>query len=329
MRTPWPTEARAFQESVAGTLARLGGIELTRECERDPASRAERLGPAMDELSIAELDVSAGAVEAATAALAMRAAGNVLCAWPLGAQLAVPADHRDRIGTVYVVDGEPRRLEHLDLVERPVALDIRTGEFREVLAEGPVSHLPLDPFGVNCELGDAIPGVDADFLAPATVLDAYWILGALDRVLAQVAAYAAERHQFGRPIASFGAIQWRLSDLAVAHAGLDEIAGFTLQRLSHGRANRADVLGLRYASLQSASRALTHGHQILGAIGLCEEHDVTVVDRHLQSSLRRPCGIVATTRLLAEAVAASGFDAIHPIRPVGAVGAVTVGGESQ
>ncbi|HKX29224.1 MAG TPA: acyl-CoA dehydrogenase family protein [Blastocatellia bacterium] len=39
-------------------------------------------------------------------------------------------------------------------------------------------------------------------------------IGGSKRVLAQSARYAAERHQFGRPIASFGAIKYKLAEMA-------------------------------------------------------------------------------------------------------------------
>jgi hypothetical protein len=54
---------------------------------------------------------------------------------------------------------------------------------------------------------------------------------------------------------------------------------------------------------------------VLGAIGLCEEHDVAVIDRHLQSVLRRPIGRIATNAALAERVAAEGFDLLYPVAP--------------
>ncbi len=45
-------------------------------------------------------------------------------------------------------------------------------------------------------------------------------IGGSKRVLAQAAKYAAERHQFGRPIASFGAIKYKLAEmLARIYAG--------------------------------------------------------------------------------------------------------------
>jgi acyl-CoA dehydrogenase len=329
MRTPWPAEARSFQESVAGTLDRLGGIDLARECEALPQLRAERIAPAVEALNFDDLDPSSEPGDAAVASLGLRAAGHVLCPWPLVPRLAVPAALREELDAIYLVDGDPRRLEHLDVVPKAAALDIRTGELNEVVATAAPSSVPLDPFGVPCRLGERLAGdLSPGVLGSSIVVAAYWLLGALDRVLRQVAAYATERHQFGRPISSFGAIQWRLSDLAVAHAGLEELAGFTLLRFGQGRASRADLLALRLCTLDSAKRGLAHGHQILGAIGLCEEHDVTLVDRHVQAALRRQGGVAATTRMLSDAIAETGFDAIHTILPMPA-GRSTGSGRSQ
>jgi hypothetical protein len=48
-------------------------------------------------------------------------------------------------------------------------------------------------------------------------------------------------------------------------------------------------------------------------MGLCEEHDLAVIDRHLQPVLRRPVGRLGTTTLLAEHVRRDGFDALFPV----------------
>ena len=50
----------------------------------------------------------------------------------------------------------------------------------------------------------------------------YAVLGGGKRVLGQAAKYAAERHQFNRPIASFGAIKYKLAEmLARIYAGAE------------------------------------------------------------------------------------------------------------
>ena len=54
---------------------------------------------------------------------------------------------------------------------------------------------------------------------------------------------------------------------------------------------------------------------LFAAIGLCDEHDLSVIDRHLQPLLRRPAGLATTVDLLAAQVAAEGFDALFPVTP--------------
>lgn len=314
MKQHWPTQAVSFEQSVTATLTRLGGTQFTRQCETDPDARLS-LQPAIQSLGLDELDPSAGPVESAAAALAMRAAGSIVCPWPLVAQLTVPADLRMRYDAVYLTDGEPRRLEHLDLVGRPLALDVRTRECYELSAARKLDRTPLDPFGVECRR-ESIADIDTHgMIETATILTAFWVLGALDRVVSQVTSYAQERQQFGKPIIAFGSIQWRVADLILAHDSLYELAAFTLMRFNERRASLADIFALRFALLESAQTSMTNAHQILGAIGLCEEHDVTLMHRHMQPSLRRPTGIASTVTLLTAAIGECGFDAIRPILP--------------
>jgi alkylation response protein AidB-like acyl-CoA dehydrogenase len=155
----------------------------------------------------------------------------------------------------------------------------------------------------------------ADAVAGHAVLSAFYVLGALETAISLAASYSVERHQFGRAISTFGAVQWRLADLSVARAALAELAAFTLSRLIDGTVTMADVWGLRLTMIESAESVLADSHQVLGAIGLCEEHDVTVIDRHLQGVLRRPFGRAATNAALAERVAAEGFDLLYPVEP--------------
>lgn len=314
MKQYWPTQAVTFQESVAAALSGLGDTQFARQCEEHPEHRAT-LEPTIRALGLDELDPAAGPIEAAAAALAMRVAGSVVCPWPLVAQLSVPTDLRTRFDAVYLTDGEPSRLEHLDLAGRALAIDVRTRESRSIVGGTKPNRVLLDPFGVECKRGRLVDVDPRGIIETATVLTSFWVLGALDRVVAQVCSYAQERVQFGKPIIAFGAIQWRISDLMVAHGSLNELAAFTLMRYSLGQASLADVFALRFAVLDSGHNAFTNAHQILGAIGLCEEHDVTLLNRHLQPSFRRPTGLTATVSMLTAAIGECGFDAIRPISP--------------
>jgi acyl-CoA dehydrogenase len=311
MNRDWPGDALAFEESVTASLRARGGIELARACEADPARRDSDLRPLIESLGFAEIDFRAGEIEAAAAALGGKAAGQVVLPWPLVAQLTGAANGP---GAVYLVDGAPRRATHLDLVGDAVAVDLGDGSCRALEALGPVERMPLDPFGVRCQVGAAVD-CPADAIAGHVVLSAFYVLGALETAITLAADYSVERQQFGRAISTFGGVQWRLADLSGARAALSELAAFTLSRLIDGTVTMADVWGLRLTMIESAESVLADAHQVLGAIGLCEEHDVTVIDRHLQGVLRRPFGRAATNAALAERVAAEGFDLLYPVAP--------------
>jgi len=314
VKREWPADALDFEASVAAALRARGGIELTRSCEADPGLRSTELRPLIESLGFAEIDFRDGEVEAAAAALGAKAAGRVVAPWPLVAQLAAPADPALEVDAIYLVAGAPRRAEHLDLCERAIAVDVRDGSCRRLLAHGPAAPMPLDPFGVPCQLGEPAP-CPADAVLGHVVLSAFWVLGAIETAVTLSAAYAVERNQFDRPIASFGAIQWRLADLSGAQVALAELAAFTLAKVIDGSATMADAWGLRLTMIESAESVMANAHQVLGAIGLCEEHDVAVIDRHLQSVLRRPLGRIATNSALAERVGAEGFDLLYPVAP--------------
>lgn len=309
----WPEEAVDFGEAVAGALSRLGGVEFARRCEAQPGLREAELRASLRDLGLFDLDVHGSAVEAAAAARAMLAAGSVACPWPLVQQLSVPIAIRDHVTRLHLCDRELRRAEHLDLDGRAVALDVVSGEAREVVASGGIAAVPLDPFGVACELGSIVEEELNGALEVHAVLAAFYVLGALGRARDLAVEYAKERRQFGSRLADFGAIQWHLADLAVAYDSLWELASFSLARMIDDRLQLADTLALQLTVTESAQSVMSHAHQVLGAIGLCEEHDVTLLDRHVQPLVRRPSGASRILGLLADEISRSGFDSLYPV----------------
>jgi hypothetical protein len=55
---------------------------------------------------------------------------------------------------------------------------------------------------------------------------------------------------------------------------------------------------------------LRTSHQLHGAVGFCDEHDLSVLTRHAQPLLRLPFGLEATTERLIGATAALGFESL-------------------
>ncbi len=103
----------------------------------------------------------------------------------------------------------------------------------------------------------------------AALLRAAQITGALEAVLAKTVQYAGERKQFGRPIAKFQAIQHHLAALA----------GHTAAACAavEAAASAPDFLAIASAKAcasEAAGKAAAIAHQVHGAIGFTQEHDL-------------------------------------------------------
>ena len=305
-----------FASTVVTALSDLGGVDMARKAEADPGLRRGAIAPALDRLGLRELDPWGNEDESAAAVLAVRAAGTVVLSWPLAQELAVPPESRGSVAGILLATPGARRAEHADLLHRCASVD-PSGGWRVCLMApaSAVAPSPLDPFSCIVEPAPGradLDGARAGFMR--ILLDGYWVAGAVDRVVRLATAHARDRVQFGVPIGSFGEIRWRIADMVLARDGLDEMCLDTWWRMCHGRATESDVLALRVHMIESAATALSHGHQVLGAMGLCEEHDLTVIDRHLQAVLRRPAGLVGSAGLLADAVGRLGFDATFGVK---------------
>ncbi|MET7400729.1 acyl-CoA dehydrogenase family protein [Dactylosporangium sp. NPDC005572] len=313
MRRDWPATAVDYESSVAKALLGLGGVDLARSGETDPGRRAAVVRPALDQLGLLDLDPWGDEEESAAAVLGVRAAGAVVLPWPVVHALAVPLPSRPDVDGLFLTAGPVARLDHADLFSSAVVASVATTEVLAV-APGARSGAPLDPFAVSVDCSPTSLDLDVRrSIAMHLVLDAFWVTGALSTAASLAVSHARDREQFGRPIGKFGEIRWRLADLLVAVDGLAELALHAWWLLRRGAAGDADLLALRLQMLESADVVLSNAHQILGAMGLCDEHDVSVIDRHLQPVLHRPSGVLATTDLLARAVAREGFAATYPV----------------
>ena len=170
--------------------------------------------------------------------------------WARGASAlaAVASGHvvRLEVGEVTVVEGVDLAGEPLDVVE---VSDVD-------VPEGRARPLPS--------------GVDASVVAERGALArAAQLVGALERVLDLTCQYAVERQQFGRPIARFQAIQQSLALLAgevqAARAALD---------LAAREPSRAHVAGAKLRAGDAAGAATEIAHQVHGAIGYTDEHQL-------------------------------------------------------
>ncbi|SOD72096.1 acyl-CoA dehydrogenase-like protein [Jatrophihabitans sp. GAS493] len=308
MNREWPAAARELELGLRDALDDLGAVNLARAAEADPTIREKQLKPALEAQGVLELDPFGDEDEAAAAVLAARALGAVMAPWPIAATLAAQRLDADAL---YVVDGAVRHLEHANLATSAIAVGF-DGAGARICVSGDNASARLDPFGTPVTLGDPAQ-VDASAVKMRLVLDAFYASGAMNTATSLAARYALDRRQFGKSIGQFGEIRWRLADMTVANDGLGELAAFTWYLLRSGTATTADVLALRVGMLETIDTVLKNGHQIFGAIGLCEEHDLVVIDRHITSLRVRPAGATRTAELLLEAINKVGFDAIYPV----------------
>ncbi|MBS2079652.1 acyl-CoA dehydrogenase family protein, partial [Mycobacterium tuberculosis] len=113
-------------------------------------------------------------------------------------------------------------------------------------------------------------------------------LGAVQQSLELVTEHVRARIQFGKPLADFQAVRFAVADAAVAVRGLHELAKYTICRPESLPApiHSADALVLRLKAADTARQVMRTSHQLLGALGFCDESDVSVLDRHTQPLIR-------------------------------------------
>jgi alkylation response protein AidB-like acyl-CoA dehydrogenase len=119
-------------------------------------------------------------------------------------------------------------------------------------------------------------------------------------VLEESLEYAKTREQFGKSIATFQAIQWKLADMATE---LDAAELLTLRAAwleDHGKPyEKAAAMAKMYAS-DITMRASVEGVQILGGYGYCKEY---AMERHMRDA--KICQIYEGTNEIQRLVIAS------------------------
>jgi alkylation response protein AidB-like acyl-CoA dehydrogenase len=124
-----------------------------------------------------------------------------------------------------------------------------------------------------------------ELLVPALQLGALArgaeMVGCAQRILELCVEYARVRVQSGRPIGSFQAIQHRCADLLRDVEGARYAVYAAAWKLQEGRDCAADVATAKAWSGEACLRVARAGHQILGAIGYCEEHPLHLFHKRI------------------------------------------------
>jgi alkylation response protein AidB-like acyl-CoA dehydrogenase len=100
-------------------------------------------------------------------------------------------------------------------------------------------------------------------------------------VLEEATEYSKTREQFGRPISSFQAIQWKLADMATQ---LDAAELLTLRAAwleQNGRGYEKEAAMAKLHASDTAMWAAVEGVQVLGGYGYCKDYPM---ERHMRDA---------------------------------------------
>ncbi len=121
-------------------------------------------------------------------------------------------------------------------------------------------------------------------LPKAIILKCGEMLGGLERVLEITIAYVKERHQFGRPLGSLQAVQHNLADMATYLETTRLITYQAASLLSEGIACDKEIAMAKAWCSDAYKKCTWIGHQLHGAIGFTEEHDLHLYYKHAKQS---------------------------------------------
>ena len=307
MRTQLPADVVAFGAAARDRFAALGGVDFALRAETDDGLRADA-SAALVELGAWDVDPRAGDDELLAAAELCRAVGAVVLPYPVVEQLLSVEGRR-----LALVDPARPWIDHGDLDDRWMAADLDSNTW--TLTAAARRPAKLGPFVTRVALTDSADRVSLDDVARHLVLGAWRILGGLDAALALATAHVQVRKQFGQALGEFQAVRFAVADAVVAHRGLDELAKFTTWRLGTASpaARQADALALRLHADEVAVKVLRCCHQLFGAIGFCDEHDVSVIDRHMQSLIRLPYSAEGLADRLVPAVSSGQLESLFTV----------------
>ncbi len=128
--------------------------------------------------------------------------------------------------------------------------------------------------------GTVIEGI-FPWLEVAAAVTAAQMAGAMDAILNMTVRYAAERSQFGRPIAKFQAVQQQLSVLAELVTASRIAAELGCQEVADGTLNILAAAVAKARASEAAGKVISIAHAVHAAMGITEEYDLQLYTRRL------------------------------------------------
>jgi hypothetical protein len=304
VKTDLPQDISDFAAVAGKRLTRLGGPPAALRAETDDTIR-DAARTALNDVGAFELDVRSEPDDLLAAAVLCQAAGATVLPYPLVEELLAIDGAR-----LTLVNPKAPRIDHGDLAGEWVAADLDGNRYRP--QPGSRTGAKLGPFLVPATLSAPDASVPAGDVNLHLVLGSWRILGAVQQSLRVVTEHVRARIQFGKPLADFQAVRFAVADAAVAVRGLHELAKFTICRPGSlpAQIHSADAMILRLKAADTARQVMRTSHQLLGALGFCDESDVSVLDRHTQPLIRLPLGTEELALRLIPCVSDGSFETL-------------------
>ncbi len=213
-----------------------------------------------------------------------------------------------------VIVGQTAQEERVVASVDPGMCEIQPGEN---FAGEPRDDVVFDDVRLSEE--DVVPvgrGVSEEALKMRGALArAVMMAGALENTLEFSVRHARERHQFGRPIGKFQAIQQQLATLAGEVAAADAAAEAAVAALESARQPADATFEIAAAKIrvgEAAGTATKIAHQIHGAIGFTERHSLHQSTRRLWAWREEFGAESEWAARLGDAVVTGGHDDLWP-----------------
>ncbi|WP_448616122.1 acyl-CoA dehydrogenase family protein [Modestobacter sp. URMC 112] len=132
--------------------------------------------------------------------------------------------------------------------------------------------------------GSLLTGPQAEQLrARCALARAVQLSAALDQVLAWTVQYAGERHQFGRPLGKFQAIQMELAEMAGEVTAVTALVDAAVQAVDRGESLVLAAAAAKVRAGAAVEVVARLAHQVHGAIGFTQEHKLHHLTRRCWS----------------------------------------------
>jgi acyl-CoA dehydrogenase len=282
VNTALPEDITEFGAVAAKRFTRFGGPQAALRAETEDHVRHEAR-VALADLGAFDLDVRSADDDLLAAAVLCQAAGAAALPYPLVEELLAIDGAR-----LALVNPEAPRIDHGDLAGDWIAADLDGTRYH--VQPSSRTSAKLGPFLVPATLTEPDGTIAAAEVDLHLTLGSWRILGAVQQALEITRQHVTARMQFGKPLAEFQAVRFTIADASVAVRGLYELAKYTISRTGSTAAQirSADALMLRLKAADTARQVLRVAHQLLGALGFCDESDVSILDRHTQPLIRLP-----------------------------------------